>query len=183
MGLDFDQLYPARFLKAGEFAGKEVTLTVAGVTIEELEGDKGKQSKGILSFKETPKLLVLNKTNGLCIKGMFGRDTGAWIGKRLTLFPAPIDFGDSEIAIRVKGSPDIAAPVTFELKLARKKARQVTMQKTGQAPTNGKAAAPKKLTVPTEVTPAPNEPPADMLLPGQPGYVAHDPETGEVPFT
>jgi hypothetical protein len=172
MGLDFDQLFPNRFLKAGEFKGKDVTLTIAGVEIEELEGDKGKQTRGIIAFRETKKALVLNKTNGLCLRGMFGRDTGGWVGKRVTFFPAPIDFGDAEIAIRVRGSPDIPKTMEIEIKLARKKARKVTMQKTGpaQAPTkaNGRAPQPGHAVASPETAP---EPPADM-----------DSLTGEVPF-
>lgn len=161
MGLDFDQLFPAKYLKAGEFQGKDVTLTVASVILEELPDNDGKpKQKGVITFKETPKALVLNKTNGLSIRGMFGRDTGAWVGKRITFFPAPIDFGDAEIAIRVRGSPDIAKDMDVEIKLARKKARTVRMKKTG-VKANGKAA-------PLAEEPPPlNEPPPDMVLPGQ----------------
>jgi hypothetical protein len=161
MGLDFDQLFPNRFLKAGEFKGKDVTLTVAAVDVEELEGDKGKQVKGIITFKETKKQLVLNKTNGLCLRGMFGRDTGAWVGKRVTFWPAPIDFGDAEIAIRVRGSPDLEADLEIEIKLARKKARTVKMFKTGPRGANGAA---KKEAPPAEQA-LPAEPPPDASAP------------------
>lgn len=142
MGLDFDQLFPARFLKAGELRGRDVTLTITSVEIETLEGDGGKKVKGILSFKGTPKQLVLNKTNGLCIRGMFGRDTSNWVGKRVTFFPAPISFGDSDIAIRVRGSPDIEKAMDVEIKLARKKPKTMRMEKTGQAQAKGQAAPP-----------------------------------------
>ena len=131
--MDFDKLFPNRFLKAGHFEGKDVTLTLADVKVEELEGDKGKEMRGIISFKETPKQLVLNKTNGLCLRGMFGRNTDQWLGKRVTFFPAPIDFGDAEIAIRVRGSPDLAADMDVEIKLARKKPKMMKMAKTTAA--------------------------------------------------
>jgi len=129
--MDFDKLFPGRFMKATDFNGKDVTLTISGVVVEELEGERKKEVKGLISFKETTKALVLNKTNGLCLKAMFGRETDAWVGKRVTLWPAPIQFEDNDIAIRVRGSPDIAAPVTFTLKLAKKKPREVTLAKTG----------------------------------------------------
>ncbi len=128
--MDFDRLFPGRFVKAGDFNGKDVTLTIASVAIEELEGDKGKEMKAIVAFRETKKALVLNKTNALCVRGMFGRETDAWIGKRVTFFPAPIDFGDAEICIRVRGSPDLEKDMAIEVKLARKKAKTVTMVKT-----------------------------------------------------
>src|SRR6185437_13183500 len=83
----FDQLYPGRFLKAGELLGKKVTLTIADVDVEELEGDGGaKKVKAIISFRETKKQLVACKTNGLCLREMFGKELANWTGKRVTLF-------------------------------------------------------------------------------------------------
>jgi hypothetical protein len=136
--MHFDKLYPARFLKAGEFGGKDVTLTISTVALEELEGDTGKKMKAILGFVGTPKQLVLNKTNGLCLKAMFGAETDAWRGKRVTFFPANISFGDTDLAIRVRGSPDISAAISFELKLPRKKGKPVTLARTvnGKAPSS-----------------------------------------------
>jgi len=58
---------------------------------------------------------------------MFGRETDAWVGKRVTFFPATITdsfTGELIPAIRVKGSPDIAADKSFTAKIGRK---QVTM--------------------------------------------------------
>lgn len=179
MGLDFDQLFPNRFLKAGEFQGRDVTLKIKGVKIETLQGDKGEEVKGILSFEATTKQLVLNKTNGLCLKALFGRDTSAWIGKRVTFWPAPIDFGDAEIAIRVRGSPDIPADVEFELKLARKKARKVKLVRTGQKPPVG-----QQQTAKAPATPPPADSVQDPALAAEPNPFADqmNPETGEVPF-
>lgn len=132
---DFDELYPGRFLKAIEFQGRDVTYTITDVQMEELEERTGKtRGKGIIAFQETPLALVLNKTNGLCLKAMFGRRTGGWVGKRVTLFPAPIDFEGAEICVRVRGSPDIEKDLPFELKLARKKPRTIVMKRTGVSP-------------------------------------------------
>jgi predicted YcjX-like family ATPase len=139
---DFDELYPGRFIKAGDLKGRDVTVTIAKVHVEELEGTK-KQTKGVISFRETPRELVLNRTNGECIKAMFGRHLAEWAGKRLTLYPAKIDSDLADIAVRIRGSPDLAADVTFELHLARKRPRKVTLKKTG----NGKAAEPAPETV------------------------------------
>ena len=140
--MDFDKLFPARFLKAGEFAGKDVTLTIAGVRLEELESQKGKETKAIVGFRETKKQLVLNKTNALCVRAMFGRETDAWVGKRVTFYPAAIQFQDSDLAIRVRGSPDLKAPVTFELKLPRKQPKSTTLLPTKAGANPPPAAAP-----------------------------------------
>lgn len=132
--MDYEALFPGRFLKSAQFKGREVTLTIAGIRIEELEGDKGKKAKGIVSFVGKPIEWVLNRTNAECLKALFGRETDHWVGKRVTLWPAPYTdnmTGEVSTAIRVRGSPDIAANVSFELKLARKKAAVMTLQKTG----------------------------------------------------
>lgn len=141
-GLDYDQLFPGRFIKAGDLAGRDVTVTISAIDLEDLPQEKGgDKAKGIISFAKTKKKLVLNRTNGECIKAMFGRDTGEWIGKRITLYPA--DF-NGDLCIRIKGSPDIDAPVTFELKLPRKKPQPKTMLKTGGG-ANGAAKPPQNI--------------------------------------
>lgn len=133
--MDYDELFPGRFLKAGEFQGKTVTLTITGVTIEELPQEKGEdRERGIVHFKQTKKALVLNKTNGEAIKAMFGRDVGQWIGRKVTFHPETVQLGrDKVLGIRVVGSPELDDPLTFTLKLAKKKPRQVTLTPTGTA--------------------------------------------------
>lgn len=140
---DYDQLYPGRFLKGGEFKGKDVTLTVTDVDIEELADEKGTpnsagekvRTKGVITFKETTKQLVLNRTNGECLKKMFGRKVREWVAKRVTLFPDSINaFGEKNVlAIRVRGSPDISADIEFDLRLPQKKAKKTFLKRTNQA--------------------------------------------------
>ncbi len=124
--VDFDQLYPGRFLKAGEFLGRKVTLTISDVELDELEGDKGKKVKGVVSFKETTRQLCLNRTNGICLKAMFGRKLAEWAGKRVTLFPGN---WNGEECIRVWGSPDIAKDEEIVIELPRKKPTRMLMHK------------------------------------------------------
>ncbi len=132
--VDFDQMYPGRFLKAGELLGKKVTVTIADVTIDELEGEKGKKVQGILYLRESQKQIVLNKTNGLCLRGMFGRKPQEWIGKRATIFQDETRLGgDTVDCIRIWGSPDIARDMQITIKLARKKPFTMTMHATGNA--------------------------------------------------
>ena len=135
--VDFDELFPGRFIKASDLKGVERTLTIADVDVEDLPSDKGDKVKGIIKFREAKKALVLNRTNGEYIKAMFGRKVPEWIGKRITIFPAE---WNGEPCVRIKGSPDLAAPVTFELKLPRKKPKPMTLVVTGRA--SGKAPPP-----------------------------------------
>ncbi len=155
--VDWDELYPGRFIKASEFKGKPVTLRISDVAIEELIGDKGPQIKGIISFDKTEKKWAINRTNGVCVKAMFGPKVQAWVGKRITLFPA---LHDGEPCIRVWGSPDIAEDQDVLVTLPRKRPFVMTMHKTAKGATTATKGAP--------VQPAPpeREPGADDEGPG-----------------
>jgi len=123
----WDQLYAGRFLKAGELLGKRVTLTIRDTDLEELVGDDGKpKAKAVVSFRETDKQLVLCKTNGICLKEMFGVQLADWVGKRVTIFP---DTWNGEPAIRVWGSPDLAADRDVQITLPRRKPFRKTLRR------------------------------------------------------
>jgi hypothetical protein len=156
--MDFDTMFPNRFMKAGRFAGRDVTLTVAGVMLEMMDGKKGPEQKAILSFKERPQQLVLNKTNALCIKAMFGRETNEWIGRRVTFMPVEFHFEGNDLAIRVRGSPDLSGPLTFTLKLPRKKDREVTLVQTKVGTAKAPIPHPDEPPPPSDEPPMPEEP-------------------------
>jgi hypothetical protein len=124
--IDWDELYPGRFLKASDFKGKNVTLKIKEVNLEELVGDKGAQVKGVVSFEKTEKQLALNKTNGICMRDMFGKKVQEWVGKRVTLFAS---VWNGEECIRVFGSPDIAETREITVQLPRKRPIAMTMHK------------------------------------------------------
>lgn len=135
----YDQLYPGRFIKAVELLGKKVTLTISDVELEDLEGDDGKKTKALMRFKETPKMLILCKTNGICVKEMFGKQIAAWLGKRLTIFEG---IWNGEPATRVWGSPDIPEEMEVEVSLPRRRPFKMTMHKV-ETSTKPKGGAPQ----------------------------------------
>lgn len=125
--VDFDQLYPGRFIKAGELLGKKVTLTITDVELEGLLGEDGKEkAKAVISFKETDKKHVACKTNGVCLREMFGKKLSDWVGKRVTIFP---DQWNGEPCIRVWGSPDIEKEFDVLVSLPRRRPFNKTMHK------------------------------------------------------
>jgi len=136
--VDWDELYPGRFLKAADLKGAKVTVKIADVSLEELIGDKGAQVKGIMKFDGKEKALALNKTNGICLKEMFGKKLPVWIGKRVTLFAGNWN-GDE--CIRIWGSPDIAEDREITIALPRKRPFAMTMHKTGPSSVKGAPAA------------------------------------------
>ena len=131
----FDELYPGRFMKAGLFKGRPVTLTIKRVYREKLMGESGEEGKSIIAFVERDLELVLCKTNGLCLRAMFGTHIPDWIGKRVTLYPSRDKSGENwfgnDEAIRVKGSPDIERNMSVEIRRPRRKPRTVTLERTG----------------------------------------------------
>lgn len=170
--IDYDQLYPGRFMKAGEFQNRDVTLTVSKVELEEMEDRKGKKVKPIVTFQGTAKQLVLVKTNGECVKAMFGRRVLDWVGKRITFYPAKVEaFGEETLAIRVRGSPDIAHDIEASLNLGQK-SRKVKLLKTTQK-ANGQPAK-------TAQQPAPPQPLPVGDIDAEPPDM--DQTTGEIPF-
>lgn len=126
--VDWDELYPGRFIHCADLKGKNVTLKISAINLEELEGDKGKQIKGIVSFDRTEKSLALNKTNGICLKLMFGKKVQEWVGKRVTLMPSTWNGDD---AIRIYGSPDIEKDMQVTVALPRRRPFEMTMHKVG----------------------------------------------------
>ncbi len=159
MGYDYDELFPGRFMKSGQFKGKEPTLTITAVKLEDMEERKGVRTKAIVSFREVKFQLVLNRTNGECIKGMFGRSVDGWVGKRVTFYAVDVQaFGSKKLAIRVRGSPDIKQDLPVVCKIGRDEPITVTMKKTA-AKANGKAAPTPVPSVTTDGGPPPDDVP------------------------
>src|SRR5210317_1260950 len=106
--MNFDDLYPSRFLKAGNIPNGKANYTIKAVAREPLETDQGTEEKVIMTFEETAMQLVLAKVNAVCIRAMFGSDVQAWIGKRVTLYTTtaimPFPRRRDEPCIRVFGS-------------------------------------------------------------------------------
>lgn len=120
----FDGLNDGAYIKAAEFKiGQEFTVTIDNVHKEQLEGDDGKKKgKGVVAFKGKDKEWVSNKTNQLCIAAMFGPMVKDWYGKRITLVVENVKVGgETKPGFRIKGSPDLTAPVDATIKLPKRK--------------------------------------------------------------
>lgn len=102
--LDGSLMFPSDYVAAVEFKGKDWTLTINSVKVEQLVMVGGaKKTKPVISFSETKKKLVLNKTNADSIASMYGAEASKWVGKRITLYPAKALFGNQTVdAIRIR---------------------------------------------------------------------------------
>ena len=107
--MNIDKAFPSKYMKAADLDDKDLTLTIKGVAIEELGKDSEKESKPVLYFEEEKKGFALNKTNANIIKKLYGSDTDAWIGKKITLWPnSEVPYGDEIVtAIRVRSKAPV----------------------------------------------------------------------------
>lgn len=113
---DLNKLFPSKFLSAPDLKGKKVTATIKSVVIEKFDDSGRKVEKPIIYFKDGgEKGLVCNKTNAMTVARITGKtDTDDWVGARVTLFGAMVQFGGKVTeAIRIE-KPDepIVAAVT-----------------------------------------------------------------------
>ncbi len=91
-------------LKAEDIGTAQPVVQISDVRVEEVGQDKDKERKPILYFEGKDKSLVLNKTNATTLTEIFGTDeTDEWIGQRIRLFVAKVDFQGRKVdGIRIK---------------------------------------------------------------------------------
>ena len=103
--MDIDAAFPSTYLKAADLQGKQVTVVMERIEMQ----DVGDDHKPVLYFQGKEKGLVLNKTNANNIKDAYGNETSGWFGKQLIIFPTKVDFSGRRVdAIRVRApAPEI----------------------------------------------------------------------------
>lgn len=93
------------YLFAFDLKGKDCTVTIDKVTAGTLVNGTKKTRKPLVFFKESKegKPLGMNATNCKTVAALYGTDTDAWIGKRITLYPTTTSFGGETVeCIRVR---------------------------------------------------------------------------------
>ncbi len=91
------------YLRAEDLeAGKKYPVTISHIDAVEFEQDGKKSTKLALSFKEAEKKLTLNKTNAMVISSVHGGESDHWVGKKIYVYRAKVQFGDKMVdAVRV----------------------------------------------------------------------------------
>jgi hypothetical protein len=99
-----DQVFPSRFLKAGDLAGRPIPVTIEHAMFEKLKTLDGKeQEKIVLYFAGTKKALPLNVTNWDSVAAVCGDDSDSWPGKKIELYPDKTHMGGKLVdCIRVR---------------------------------------------------------------------------------
>jgi len=101
---DYRALYDSEFLHHYDLKKDEATVEIESVEGATLVGQGGRKSKRpVVKFKGAEKGLVLNKTNGKAIAALYGNDTAAWPGNKVTLYKAQTSLaGETVECLRVK---------------------------------------------------------------------------------
>lgn len=138
----WDELFPGRFLKNTHLGGREVQLTIDRVYTTTID-DKFAQVVRFSPVEGIDQLeWGLNKTNGLCLKAMFGAAVKAdWTGKRVVVKASVVEHGreKGKPCIRVCASPDIPEDlkVVIDFKTKRIKPFVIQVRAAGKpAPSN-----------------------------------------------
>ncbi|MBX7251421.1 MAG: hypothetical protein K1X50_05500 [Candidatus Promineofilum sp.] len=85
--------------------GRPVTMTIKDVAQETITGPRGEAVKVIVSFRERPKKLILNKTNARALARSLGAETDAWAGAAVELGVEPVKVGRQTVpSIRVRSA-------------------------------------------------------------------------------
>lgn len=113
--LDGELMFPSNFIGAADLKGRDVTLTIEKVQVDELMLVGGKkQKKPVVYFEKTPKMLVLNKTNAKSIADQHGTEMKGWFGKRVTFYPTETKCkGKTVPCVRVREAAPEAKQVTL----------------------------------------------------------------------
>jgi hypothetical protein len=136
----YDDLFPERWLHAEDLQGKAVTLKITRAYREKLRLPGGKVDEpGILSFAKTEREYVLNKTNTMVLRDLFGRRSRDWVGHSITVEAVTYTTNDGteDLRIQITGSPDIDRPTTVE----QPQGKTRVIRPTGHRPDPADAAA------------------------------------------
>lgn len=87
MALNVRMLAGSSF-KAADLNSGPITLTIKGVKAREFDG----KEKGVLSFEETSKELILNATNTNIVCDLYGEQDVDLIGQRIELYQDKTKF-------------------------------------------------------------------------------------------
>lgn len=98
--MNINEAFPSKYLKASDIPEEGQTVIISAIEEEEVGRDK--EMRPVLYFEGEEKGIVLNKTNATNISKLYGYETDDWVGKKVLLGTAWVDFnGQSTEGIRV----------------------------------------------------------------------------------
>ena len=100
----FSEFRAGEYLKVGDLGGREVTVQIESISVEQVGSEAQKRDKLVARFEGKSKGLVLNDTNLEALELAFGADTDLAIGGQVILYVDPnVRFGGQRVGgIRIK---------------------------------------------------------------------------------
>ena len=109
--MDINAAFPSNWLKSPDLGGRDVTVEMADVRLEEVGQGADAEELPVLYFQGQTKGLILNKTNARTISGLYGSETTGWSGRAVTLYPTTTTYGsETRDCIRIKAPTGPVAP-------------------------------------------------------------------------
>jgi hypothetical protein len=132
------ELYPSKWVKAEDLAGRTATVKITAVTVETFrqpdgsskhsssfqaghlnevetfrQPDGSSKVSAVLSFEGKAKRMILNKTQCQALTDLTGSERFTdWVGRVITLAPATAQNGKPTIAIRPAPAQGVARPAS-----------------------------------------------------------------------
>ena len=92
--MNLNQAFPSKFLSKEDVKDSPKICVIDTVTVEEIEGDNGKENKPTLFFSDNTKPMILNRINWMTIAEFYGEDSDGWKGQSIEVYHDPsIMFG------------------------------------------------------------------------------------------
>lgn len=96
-----DEIFPSKWLKPSDLGSNARVAIIAKIDYEIVGTEREK--KPVLSFQNSTKRLILNKTNAQTLANLYGREVLGWVGKKVILYVAEVQFrGVPTLAVRIK---------------------------------------------------------------------------------
>lgn len=116
-----NDVFPSKYLKAGDLDGTPLTVTIVSAPLETLKNPEGKeQTKTVLYLRGTKKLLPLNVTNWVSCAEICGDDSDDWAGHKIELYPTTTEMKGKVVdCIRIR-APEQSKPATKQKPAATK---------------------------------------------------------------
>ncbi len=86
--LNYLKFFPGKYLGIIDVDGKEeILFTIRALRQDDVQNpDGGTEQKPVLSFEETDKGLILNRTNADSVAALHGPDVNNWAGQKILLY-------------------------------------------------------------------------------------------------
>lgn len=112
MSDDYRSMYDAKYIGAWDLpANKDVIVVIDRVEASVLTSSRGTNKKPVVFFRGKEKGLVLNKTNGNAIAGMYGTRTSKWKGQPIAIYATTTSVGGETVdCVRVRPRIPTNAP-------------------------------------------------------------------------